>query len=106
MPATMPDEPAPAATVPAAADDAFGADLYRVLTEQAADIVFSPASVASVLRMALCGARGQTAAELAGALHLGEAAHAGRGGAAGAARRRRRMRRLRGCGGWRRWSVT
>ena len=92
MPATMPDQPAPAATVPAAADDAFGADLYRVLTEQAADIVFSPASVASVLRMALCGARGQTAAELAGALHLG-AAHGprrrmvrgghGRGGAGG-----------------------
>ena len=77
MPATMPDEPAPAATIPAAADDAFGADMYRVLTEQAADLVFSPASVASVLRMALCGARGQTAAELAGALHLGEAAHRG-----------------------------
>ena len=81
MPATMPDEPAPAVTVPAAADDAFGADMYRVLTEQAADLVFSPASVASVLRMALCGARGQTAAELAGALHMDEAAHAARGGA-------------------------
>ena len=90
MPATMPDEPAPAATIPAAADDAFGADLYRVLTEQAADLVFSPASVASVLRMALCGARGQTAAELAGALHLGERRRW--------MRRRRRMRRLRGCG--------
>ncbi len=77
MPATMPNEPAAAATIPAAADDAFGADMYRVLAEQAADLVFSPASVASVLRMALCGARGQTAAELAGALHLGEAAHVG-----------------------------
>ena len=31
---------------------------------------FSPASVASALRMALCGARGDTAAELAHALHL------------------------------------
>ena len=103
MPATMPDEPAPAATVPAAADDAFGADLYRVLTEQAADIVFSPASVASVLRMALCGARGQTAAELAGTLHLG-AAHLG--AAAQADEAAQAVRRLRGCGGWRRWSVT
>jgi serpin B len=53
----------------AAADDAFGADLYRLLAEDAPDTVFSPVSVASVLRMALCGARGQTAAELARALH-------------------------------------
>ena len=64
---TMPDQSASATT---AADDAFGADLYRLLSEQAPDTVFSPVSVASVLQMALCGARGQTAAELAGALHL------------------------------------
>src|SRR5260370_11196213 len=63
----MPDQSAPATT---AADDAFGADLYRLLSEQASDAVFSPVSVASVLQMALCGARGQTAAELADALHL------------------------------------
>jgi serpin B len=68
----MPDEPAPATTAAgfAAADDAFGTDLYLMLSEQAANTVFSPVSVASVLQMALCGARGQTAAELAGALHL------------------------------------
>ena len=68
----MPDEPAPATTATefAAADDAFGADLFRILSEQAPDTVFSPVSVASVLQMALCGARGQTAAELAGTLHL------------------------------------
>ena len=54
----------------AAADAAFGADMYQVLAEDAADTVFSPASVASALRMALCGARGDTAAELAHALHL------------------------------------
>jgi serpin B len=54
----------------AMADAAFGADMYRVLAEDAADMVFSPASVASALRLALCGARGQTAAELARALHL------------------------------------
>jgi serpin B len=70
------DEPAaPAATAqraPAAADAAFGADLYRTLAGDgdAASMVFSPSSVASALRMALCGARGQTAAELARALHL------------------------------------
>ena len=61
----MPDQSAPDA-----ADDAFGADLYRLLSEQGSDVVFSPVSVASVLQMALCGARGQTASELAGALHL------------------------------------
>ena len=60
----------PPARVAAAADAAFGADLYRVLAEGAASMVFSPASVASALRMALCGARGQTAAELARALHV------------------------------------
>ena len=63
----MQDQPATA--VPAIADDAFGADLYRILSERAADSVFSPVSVAAALRMALCGARGQTATELAGALH-------------------------------------
>jgi serpin B len=58
-----------AADEAAAADDAFGADLYRLLAEHAPDTVFSPVSVASALRMALCGARGRTAAELASALH-------------------------------------
>ncbi len=54
----------------AAANAALGVDLYLVLGEEVADTVFSPASVASALRMALCGARGQTAAELARVLHL------------------------------------
>jgi serpin B len=58
--------------VPAAADAALGADLFQILAEDAADTVFSPASVASALRIALCGARGQTAAELARVLHLDE----------------------------------
>ena len=66
----MHDEPAAAVTATASADDAFGADLYRLLSQDATDTVFSPVSVAAALRMALCGARGQTAAELAGALHL------------------------------------
>jgi len=58
--------------VPVAADAALGADLFQILTEDTADTVFSPASVAGALRIALCGARGQTAAELARVLHLAE----------------------------------
>jgi serpin B len=70
-PQTMPTEPSPPdAPAPAAtADGAFSADLYRALAHDAADTVFSPVSVAAALRMALCGARGQTAAELGRALH-------------------------------------
>lgn len=51
------------------ADAAFGTDLYRTLAATG-NVVFSPASIASALRMALAGARGATAAELATALHL------------------------------------
>ncbi len=54
----------------ARADDAFGTDLYLLLADGARDTVFSPASVAAALRMALLGARGETAAELARALHV------------------------------------
>ncbi len=54
----------------AEADDAFGTDLYRLLTQDAVETVFSPASVACALQMTLCGARGDTAAELARILHL------------------------------------
>jgi len=55
----------------AAADDAFGADLYRLLADGRGNLVFSPASIAAALQMALCGARGETATQLAAALHLG-----------------------------------
>jgi serpin B len=65
----MQEQPGSATAGPAIADDAFAADLYRVLTEKAAETVFSPLSVAAALQMALCGARGQTATELASALH-------------------------------------
>jgi serpin B len=72
------DEPsAPTGTAEraaAAADAAFGTDLYQVLAGDTASTVFSPASVASAMRMALCGARGETAAELARALHVDPAA--------------------------------
>jgi serpin B len=51
------------------ADDAFGADLYRVLAASG-NVVFSPSSIATALQMALLGARGDTAAQLAAALRL------------------------------------
>lgn len=53
----------------ARADAAFGASLHRAL-KAAGNTVFSPASVAAALKMALAGARGETADELARALHL------------------------------------
>ncbi|HEX4831954.1 MAG TPA: serpin family protein [Trebonia sp.] len=57
----------------AAADAAFGTDLYARLAGPG-NLVFSPASIAAALRMALIGARGETATELAHVLHLpGEA---------------------------------
>jgi serpin B len=52
------------------ADEAFGTDLFHGLATSAPDLVFSPASVAAALRMALLGARGETASELATALHI------------------------------------
>jgi serpin B len=66
------------------ADAAFGADLYRKLALRpqptspdrppvaGGNVVFSPASIAAALKMALVGARGETAAELANALHAGD----------------------------------
>jgi serpin B len=53
-------------------DDAFGAALYRLLAADGGNLVFSPASIGAALRMALCGARGQTGAEIAAALGLPE----------------------------------
>jgi serpin B len=53
----------------ATADAAFGTDLYTKLARPG-NLVFSPASVAAALRMALIGAAGETAAELARAMHL------------------------------------
>ena len=62
-----------------AADDMFGADLFRLLGAAGQNTVFSPASVAAALQMALCGARGATAAQLAAALHLDGPARAADG---------------------------
>ena len=57
----------------AAADDQFGMDLYQRLGADQQNLVFSPASIAAALQMALVGARGRTAAQLAAALRLGGA---------------------------------
>ena len=53
----------------ASATDAFGADLYQTAAPQG-NTVLSPASVSAALRMAVAGARGATAAEIARALHV------------------------------------
>ena len=64
----------------AQADDAFGADLYRLLAAGPAEnMIFSPVSVSAALRMALLGARGETAAQLAATLHLAGPQAAGDG---------------------------
>ncbi|HEY2521881.1 MAG TPA: serpin family protein, partial [Streptosporangiaceae bacterium] len=48
----------------AMAEDTFGIDLYRRLGADQQNLVFSPASIAAALQMALVGARGSTAAQL------------------------------------------
>ena len=54
-----------------APDDLFGTDLYAALGGTG-NLVFSPGSIATALRMTLLGARGQTAAQLATTLHLAQ----------------------------------
>jgi serpin B len=56
-------------TASAAPDDAFGAELYAALGGTG-NLVFAPANIAAALRMALLGARGETASQLAATLHL------------------------------------
>ena len=77
----MPASGAPASRAPAGAsvassDDAFGADLYQRLPATG-NLVFSPSSIAIALRLVLLGARGETAAQIAAALHLGRPDQAG-----------------------------
>src|ERR1700761_4215309 len=54
----------------ATADDRFGVDLYQQLRTGQPNLVFSPASIAAALQLALVGARGRTATQLAAALRL------------------------------------
>jgi serpin B len=66
---------APANTQPpeesvAPMNNAFAADLYAQLSSKEGNLFFSPTSIQTALAMAWAGARGQTANEMAGALHL------------------------------------
>ena len=49
---------------------AFALDLYQQLRTEDGNVFFSPFSISDALAMTLAGARGQTAQELADALHL------------------------------------
>lgn len=70
----------PAAAARAArADGAFGADLLAALGAPGDNAVFSPASIAAALRMLLLGAGGETARQIAAALHLAGPEDAGPG---------------------------
>ena len=61
-----------------AADTAFGLDVMRAWCAQnpGQNLVFSPSTLASALGMAYLGARGATAAAMAGVLHLPESSPA------------------------------
>jgi serpin B len=52
-------------------NNAFAADLYARLRAQEGNLFFSPYSISSALAMTYAGARGNTAAEMAGTLHFG-----------------------------------
>ena len=54
----------------AAGNNAFAYDLYAQLRASDGNLFFSPYSIATVLTMAYAGARGETAKEMAHALHL------------------------------------
>jgi serpin B len=59
----------PAPGAPVSGDEAFGAGLFGRLPGQG-NLVFSPASIATALRLVLLGARGETAAQIAAALRM------------------------------------
>jgi len=54
----------------AQAENEFAFDLYGKLSQQPGNLVFSPYSVANALDMVFLGAKGATADEMAGVLHL------------------------------------
>ena len=69
---------APSGAPVTGAEDRFGADLYAALRGPG-NLVLSPVSIAAALQMALLGARGDTAAQLAAVLHLAGPQDAGPG---------------------------
>jgi serine protease inhibitor len=57
-------------TVVVEGNNAFAVALYHHLSHQAGNLFFSPESISTALAMAYAGARGNTAAEMAKALHF------------------------------------
>src|SRR4030042_4778413 len=55
----------------AAGNNAFGLDLYQVLSQQAGNFVFSPYSLSSALAMTYAGARSETESQMAASMHFG-----------------------------------
>ena len=51
-------------------NNAFAIDLYGQLRQQPGNLFFSPASISTAFAMAYAGAHGQTATEMAAALHF------------------------------------
>src|SRR5262249_3086032 len=49
----------------------FALDLYRELAAKDGNLFFSPYSISTALAMTYAGARGDTAAQMAGTLHFG-----------------------------------
>ena len=74
LPATLvPFTASPEVSVTVDGDTAFALDLYRRLKERPGNLFFSPYSLSTSLAMTYAGARGQTANEMAAALHFNPA---------------------------------
>src|SRR5262249_8900497 len=52
------------------ANNEFALNLYAAIGHQSGNLFFSPYSIFSAMAMVLAGARGETALQIAGALHL------------------------------------
>ena len=52
------------------ANNAFALDLYKNLAKEPGNLVVSPFSIDTALAMSYAGARGETARQMAGVLHL------------------------------------
>ena len=83
---TYPTVPSKDLAAAAADNNAFAIDLYGHLTGRSGNLLFSPYSINSALAMAYAGARGQTATQMAQAMHFslqGEQLHAAIGALSG-----------------------